>query len=415
MKNQFKVSYYLRSNYENKEGKSPIMMRVNINGGMVNLGSTRLAVKKTLWSNQTSRAKGRTAEAIEVNASLDSLSAAAQELFRKCEFQEDLTAESFKAKFLGYDKEFSSIIPIFEKYNEGISQQVGKSMVKATYQKYDLVTRQFGDFLSAEYHKSDLAIIEFTPSVVEDFELYLKSKLNIAHNTAQKKLKLLKTMTIYAQKRGYILHDPFLDIHFHAKPVDRGFLSEEELAIMADKDLSHIKRLEVVRDIFLFSCFTGLAYIDVANLKPDNIVTMDDKQWIVTNRQKTKVPSNVLLLDVPKQIISKYNHETYREGKLFPILSNQKMNSYLKEIADICNIRKNLTFHLARHTFATLCLTKGVPMESVSKMLGHTNIRTTQIYGRITSKKIEKDMMELADKIGNFSLNNVPPLETVKR
>ena len=214
MKNQFKVSYYLRSNYENKEEKSPIMMRVNINGDMANLGSTRLAVKKTLWSNQASRAKGRTAEAMELNASLDSLSAAAQELFRKCEFQEDLTAESFKAKFLGYDKEFSSIIPIFEKYIEGIAQQVGKSMVKATYQKYDLVKRQFQDFLSSEYHKKDLTIIEFTPSVVEDFELYLKSKLNIAHNTAQKKVKLLKTMTIYAQKRGYILHAHFLIFTF---------------------------------------------------------------------------------------------------------------------------------------------------------------------------------------------------------
>lgn len=138
---------------------------------------------------------------------------------------------------------------------------------------------------------------------------------------------------------------------------------------------------------------------------------MDGNDWIMTRRQKTNIASNVLLLDVPKQIISKYNHQTYREGKLFPMLSNQKVNSYLKEIADICGIKKNLTFHLARHTFATLCLSKGVPMESVSKMLGHTNIRTTQIYARITNKKIEQDMMELADKIGDFSLNNVPPIE----
>lgn len=138
---------------------------------------------------------------------------------------------------------------------------------------------------------------------------------------------------------------------------------------------------------------------------------MDGNDWIMTRRQKTNIASNVLLLDVPKQIISKYNHQTYREGKLFPMLSNQKVNSYLKEIADICGIKKNLTFHLARHTFATLCLSKGVPMESVSKMLGHTNIRTTQIYARITNKKIEQDIMELADKIGDFSLNNVPPIE----
>ena len=161
--------------------------------------------------------------------------------------------------------------------------------------------------------------------------------------------------------------------------------------------------MELVRDIFIFSCFTGLAYIDVRNLTPEDIVVMDDKEWVMSKRKKTNIAFNVLLLDLPKAIIAKYNHDTYRDGKLFPILSNQKMNSYLKEIADICGISKNLTFHLARHTFATLCLSKGVPMESVSKMLGHTNIRTTQIYARITNKKIEHDMEQFADKLGKFN------------
>ena len=127
------------------------------------------------------------------------------------------------------------------------------------------------------------------------------------------------------------------------------------------------------------------------------------KEWIMTKRQKTSVETNVLLLDSPKRIICKYSHQTYRDGKLFPILSNQKTNSYLKEIADICGIKKNLTFHLARHTFATMSLSKGVPIESVSKMLGHTNIRTTQIYARITNKKIEHDMEQFADKLGKFN------------
>ena len=141
----------------------------------------------------------------------------------------------------------------------------------------------------------------------------------------------------------------------------------------------------------------------MANLTPENIVTMDDKQWIMTKRQKTSVETNVLLLDIPKAVIAKYSQQTYREGKLFPILTNQKTNSYLKEIADICGIKKNLTFHLARHTFATMSLSKGVPIESVSKMLGHTNIKTTQIYARITNKKIEHDMEQLADKLGKFN------------
>ena len=186
------------------------------------------------------------------------------------------------------------------------------------------------------------------------------------------------------------------------EPVDRGFLTDEEILRVANKDLG-IQRLELVRDIFIFSCFTGLAYIDVSNLTPDHIVTMDDKQWIMTKRQKTSVETNVLLLDIPRAIIAKYSHKTYRDGKLFPILTNQRTNSYLKEIADLCGIKKKLTFHLARHTFATMSLSKGVPIESVSKMLGHTNIRTTQIYARITNKKIEHDMEQLSEKLGKFN------------
>ena len=168
-------------------------------------------------------------------------------------------------------------------------------------------------------------------------------------------------------------------------------MTDEEILKIANKDLG-IQRLELVRDLFVFSCFTGLAYIDVANLTSENIVTLDDKQWIMTKRQKTSVATNVLLLDIPKNIIEKYSDKTYRDGKLFPMLTNQRTNSYLKEIADICGIKKDLTFHMARHTFATMSLSKGVSMESVSKMLGHTNIKTTQIYAHITNKKIEHDM-----------------------
>lgn len=204
---------------------------------------------------------------------------------------------------------------------------------------------------------------------------------------------------------GVLLHDPFMNHRFHLEPVNRGFLTDEEILLIANKEIG-IPRLELVRDIFIFSCFTGLAYIDVSNLTPDHIVTLGDKQWIMTQRQKTSVETNILLLDIPKAIIDKYcDNPAYpkRENKLFPILSNQKMNAYLKEIADLCGIKKNLTFHLARHTFATMSLSKGVPMESVSKMLGHTNIKTTQIYARITNKKIEHDMEELAGKLGKFN------------
>ena len=280
---------------------------------------------------------------------------------------------------------------------------MGHTISKESLQKYSVLRRHFFEFLVHRYKRKDIGLMEFTPAIIQDFELYLTTVALCAYNTAVKKMKTLKTVTIYALKRGYLLQDPFRDHHFHLAPVDRGFLTDEEILRIANKELT-TPRLELVRDLFLFSCFTGLAYIDVANLRREHLVTLDGKAWIMTRRKKTSVESNILLLDIPKAIIEKYSSSaTSQDGKLFPILSNQKMNAYLKEIADVCGVQKRLTFHLARHTFATMSLSKGVPMESVSKMLGHTNIKTTQIYARITSKKIEHDMELLASKLDKFN------------
>lgn len=402
MRMNFKVSFYLRSNYENKEGKSPVMLRVFLNGEMANFGSTKIFVDKTLWNNTGSRLKGRTTEALSVNAALDSISTTLNSIFHKFENDETLSLDKIRSYFVGKDREYTTFLPVFDKFNDDIRQRVGHTISQDSLQKYSVLRRHFGEFLSYKYACKDINLTELTPAVVQDFELYLSTVAGCSYNTSVKKMKTLKTITVYAQKRGYLLHDPFLNHRFHLEPVNRGFLTDEEILKIANKELG-IQRLEQVRDMFIFSCFTGLAYIDVSNLTPDNIVTLDDKQWIMTKRQKTSVETNVLLLDIPKSIIAKYSHKTYRDGKLFPILSNQKTNSYLKEIADLCGIKKNLTFHLARHTFATMSLSKGVPMESVSKMLGHTNIKTTQIYARITNKKIEHDMEQLADKLGKFN------------
>ena len=398
----FKVSFYLRSNYENKEGKSPVMLRIFLGGEMTNFGTTKIFVKKSLWSNATSRLRGRTAEALSVNAALDAISTTLYGIYRKYENDESLSLDLIRTVYFGKNREFTSFLPVFDKFLEDIKQRVGKTIGADSLQKYSVLRRHFAEFLMYKYSRKDIGLNEFTPAVVQDFHLYMSTVAGCAYNTSVKKVKTLKTITIYAQKRGFLLHDPFVNHHFHMEPVDRGFLTDEEILRVANKNLG-IQRLELVRDIFIFSCFTGLAYIDVSNLTPDHIVTMDDKQWIMTKRQKTSVETNVLLLDIPRAIIAKYSHKTYRDGKLFPILTNQKTNSYLKEIADLCGIKKKLTFHLARHTFATMSLSKGVPIESVSKMLGHTNIRTTQIYARITNKKIEHDMEQLSEKLGKFN------------
>ena len=241
---------------------------------------------------------------------------------------------------------------------------------------------------------------ELTHLIIHDFEIYLKTVVSLKANSATKTLKFFKTVVIFAQKCGVMTHDPFLNHHFHLEPVDRGFLTDEEIQRIMQKDFE-IPRLEMVRDVFIFSCFCGLAYIDVVHLTQENIITLDNRPWIIINRQKTNVQSNIPLLEIPQMILDKYKGKT-KDNRLLPVLSNQKINAYLKEIADLCGIKKRLSYHLARHTFATMLLSKGVPIESVSKMLGHTNIKTTQIYARITNKKIEQDMMQVADKFDGF-------------
>jgi len=403
MKSIFRVVFYLRSNYVNKEGKTSVMLRIYLNNERLSLGSTGISVKSSQWDKEKERIKGRTTEALNTNLQLDNIASGLQSIFRRIEMSDVVSLERIKSEFLGKKEEIDTLMQLFEKHNGDVAKQVGVSVGKATLQKYNVCKRHFSEFLEKQYKRIDLKLTELTYVVIREFDLYLRTEVGQNPNTATKTMKTFKTITLLGQKMGVLLHDPFMNHRFHIEPVNRGFLTDEEILLIANKDLG-ISRLELVRDIFIFSCFTGLAYIDVSNLTPDHIVTLGDKQWIMTQRQKTSVETNVLLLDIPKAIIAKYGGKTYRNGKLFPMLTNQKTNSYLKEIADICGIKKNLTFHLARHTFATMSLSKGVPMESVSKMLGHTNIRTTQIYARITNKKIEHDMEELADKLDKFNV-----------
>jgi len=402
MKAIFRAVFYLRSNYVNKEGKTPVMLRIYLNNERLSIGSTGIAVQQSQWDREKERLKGRTTEALSTNLELDNIQSGLQTIFKKVEMTDEVSLERIKSEYLGKKEDVDTLMSLFNKHNSDVARQVGVSVEAATLQKYNVCKKHFSNFLRDKYGRSDIRLSELGYIVIHDFDIYLRTVVGQNPNTATRMMKTFKTITILGRKLGVLHHDPFLNIRFHMEPVNRGFLTDEEILKIANKDFG-IGRLELVRDVFVFSCFTGLAYIDVYNLAPENIVTLNGKQWIMTKRQKTSVETNVLLLDIPKSIIAKYSGKTYRDGKLFPMLTNQKLNSYLKEIADICGIKKNLTFHLARHTFATMSLSKGVPIESVSKMLGHTNIKTTQIYARITNKKIEHDMDELADKLGTLN------------
>jgi site-specific recombinase XerD len=209
---------------------------------------------------------------------------------------------------------------------------------------------------------------------------------------------------------NWIDRNPFSNYKTKIREVERVYLSEEEIENIINKDFK-TDRLSLVRDIFLFSCFTGLAYIDVKNLTKSHIsLGIDGEKWIFTHRQKTETASKIPILPITQMIIDKYEDhpECCNQNKLLPILSNQKMNAYLKEIAGVCEIEKELTFHIARHTFATtVTLTNGVPIESVSKMLGHKNLRTTQHYAKVLDKKVSEDMMILRNKMLNSNKDKI--------
>lgn len=402
----FKVIFYLRKQRANKEGQCPIYIRLNLNHEVLDVGSTYVSVFPSYWNNRKMRCMGKDAQSALINNKLDVIEVEYKQIFRRYEYQDNLSLDLIKTDYkngLAKTKNKTSFLEFFDKYVEESKEEVGISHVKATYTRYALTRTIFGEFIKTKYKRNDIYFNELNYNVIHDFERYLHvDKAYGNNNTLMKKMRVLKTVIISARKRGLLENDPFTGYKIHFDPTDRGFLTDEEVSRLMKKEFP-IKRLEVVRDIFIFSCFTGLAYIDVSNLTSKNIVVLDNKKWIMTKRQKTNVPSNILLLSVPEAIIEKYkNADT--NGRLLPICTNQRMNSYLKEIGSLCGIEKNLTFHLARHTFATLALSKGVPVESVSKMLGHTNIKTTQIYARVTNKKIEHDMLKLADKLDKFSL-----------
>ena len=289
------------------------------------------------------------------------------------------------------------LLSLFELHNESIKKQVGISKSATTYRKYETTRKHLQGYLRTKCLE-DIILENINHAFICGFEVYLRVTAHCAHNTTAKFLQFFKRIIILALNNDYIIKNPFSEYQIKLQKVDRGYLTKEELQRIIEKNFD-IKRLVLIRDLFVFSSFTGLSYIDIKNLSKDHLyIAHDGNLWLRMNRNKSGETTNVRLFDIPKSLISKYDNpnSTY----LFPVPSNQKVNAYLKEIADVCGIHKNLTFHVARHTMATtVCLVNGVPIESLSKVLGHTNIKTTQLYAKITDEKLSNDLAILKAKI----------------
>jgi site-specific recombinase XerD len=408
MKTKITVLYYQRKSKVNAQAQMPIYQRITINGQRFDV-STGLFVEELKWSSEASKMKGNTEEARMFNGRLDMMRATVYETEKKLFMNQiEITFESFKNEFQGKKERARMLILIFQEHNRKIKELVGQEYAPGTLERYETSLKHTKNFLFWKYNLTDINIEKIDHSFIMEYEFYLRSERKCANNTAVKYIKNFHKIINQCLANGWLDKDPFANYKAKVKEVVRDFLSEADIEQMINKKFVS-ERLELVRDIFIFSCFTGLAYIDVKQLTLDNIALgIDGDKWIFKNRQKTDTASKIPLLPMAQEIINKYaEHPVCKnEKRLLPILTNQKMNAYLKEIADVCEIKKELTFHIARHTFATtVTLSNGVPLETVSKMLGHTSLKTTQHYAKILDKKISEDMMILKTKFASKALN----------
>jgi site-specific recombinase XerD len=342
---------------------------------------------------------GRTDEAVEINTLINNTKSGIYKVYRDMQEKGNgITAEKVKNAFLGIEIKQQNLLELFDKHNKEQKLLVGKTISESTYEKYRITRNHLAGFIKECCDSPDISLKRIDHKFICDFEIFMLTSRGCAGNTTAKYIQIFKHIVIIAMQYGWIYQNPFSNFNITVKKTDRGYLTQDEVELLMKQKFDN-KCLERVRDIFVFCCFTGLSYIDVKNLTADHIKTsFDGKLWIMGKRRKTAENYNVPLLDIPKMILEKYKN-MLPDDHLLPVISNNTTNTYLKEIGELCGIKKKLTFHLSRHTFATLTLSKGVSLESVSKMLGHTNIQTTLIYARITNEKIGNDMALFAGKI----------------
>lgn len=399
-RDSFRVLFFLKKTKLLKNGEASVCMRITVNGTRVE-NNIRKSIDPALWSQAKEMARGKSRRACDLNTYIEEARIKLYQIF--CELEQQnrpVTAHLLQELFFGQEKpeEVRTLLGTMQEHNDQCRALVGTDYALITVRRYESCRRYLAELIRQRYGKEDLPLTEVNGELVRAFAFYLKTEKGCQQNTVIRYMKCLKKITNLARANDWMAKDPFLGIRFHEKEVVREFLTMDELQTIYRKEFP-LERLTLVRDVFIFAAFTGLAFIDVQQLAPEHIVRDNNGNlWIRKPRQKTKNMCNIPLLDIPQEILRKYaDHPTCRKrGVLLPVPCNQKMNSYLKEIADICMIRKNLTTHCARHSYATsVCLANGVSLENVAKMLGHSNIKMTQHYARVLDSSILRDMNQV--------------------
>lgn len=413
----FNVHFWLKKSSIRKDGTIPIYARIWIDSIPVDV-STKEAILEGHWSAGAGRARTRAKNAKYINDILDDAHSKIKTAYKQ--LQEEgrvITAQAIKLRYLGKDKAVLTCKDLIGYHRENEL----KKLTQGTIKNYGATEKYIDRFIKKEFKSSDVHLTQIDYSFIVKFENYLRTCPSLRksqplnNNGIMKHLERLQKFTTLALKHGWIKSNPFAQYSLKFEEYDCAFLEQLELDALTALSLPK-KSMRLVRDVFVFSCYTGLSYIEVKNLTRKSIANgIDGGMWVMVRRQKSKTSVKLPLLDEAKEILGRYSDYPCAENdyKLLQVFSDQKINKYLKEIAKLCEIDKNLTFHVARHTFATtVALLNGVPIETVSKLLGHTKLSTTQKYARVVEKKISKDMEQLKAKLKSNSRKNMDCRET---
>ena len=400
-RNTFNVLFIIKKAKLLKNGEAPICMRITINCEVAEILIKR-SITPALWNQPKECSKGKNRSDMELNHYIESMRTKVHRIHREMEIDGiPVTASTLKDRVLGKHVEsVKGLIEIYAEHNDRCEKLIGKDFTRSTVDKFKTSISHLKEFLGKQYGKKEIPLTEVNGEFIRNFDFFLKTEKDCCQNSTIKHLKNLKKIVRIALANEWMKKDPFFGFQFKQEEVHVEFLTQEEVNILIEKEFP-IHRLQQIKDIFLFCCFTGLAFKDVQLLKAEHLVNgVQGEMWIRKARQKTHKMSNVPLLSIPIQIIEKYkNHpDCIKKEVVLPVPSNQKMNSYLKEIADLCGINKNLSTHCARHTFATMTLANSVSLASVSKMLGHSSVKMTQHYARVLDQTVAAEMSEFQGK-----------------
>ena len=393
------ILFFIKRKKLLKDGTASIFARVTFNRLSAEV-ATGKSVVPTQWVATKGRAKGNTLVNKQVNSFLDQMEYTLHDLTLQIQREgKQVSAKEIlnRYKHLNAPKPKTGILALYAEHNQELEELVSISVALATYKRHETSLKLFHEFLLYRYQVEDLAVSEIDVEILQKYQHYLMTVRHNNNNTTVKYIRNLGKILNLAVSRKLITASPIEELKLKIEPVDKGFLTQEELTKLADKDFS-IVRLEQVRDVFLFCCYTGLSYVDVKRLYPSHIgTTADGRKYIRINRKKTDVESFIPLHPVAEQILSLYN-TTDDSRPIFPLPKRDMLWYCIHEIGIVAGVKENLSYHASRHSFGTLTLSAGVPIESISKMMGHTNIRTTQGYAKVTDDKISKDMDRLVER-----------------